>query len=126
MVSDQIISVVNNLCDKFGIAIDWSQKNMQPYLEELMHKAVNYKFCTSVMWLAVGILLVFFSVFAAIKFCNTHDDYDDEILRMLVLCMAFAFVIFSILMILGSIETLITCKTFPEKIVFDMLSHYLK
>lgn len=26
MVPDQIISVINELCDKFGIAVDWSQK----------------------------------------------------------------------------------------------------
>ena len=32
MVSDQIIKVLDNLCDKFGLAIDWSSKNVQPYL----------------------------------------------------------------------------------------------
>lgn len=26
MVSSQIIDVINELCSKFGIAIDWSQK----------------------------------------------------------------------------------------------------
>lgn len=26
MVSDQIIKVLDNLCEKFGLAIDWSSK----------------------------------------------------------------------------------------------------
>lgn len=57
MVSDQIIKVLDNLCEKFGLAIDWSSKNIQPYLEELMAKAVNYKFSIATMWLIIGIIL---------------------------------------------------------------------
>ena len=58
MVSDQIIKVLDNLCEKFGLAIDWSSKNVQPYLKELMMKCVNYTFAIDVMSLCVAILLV--------------------------------------------------------------------
>ena len=61
MVSDQIIKVLDNLCDKFGLAIDWSSKNVQPYLKELMAKCVNYKFSIATMWLISGIILFIIS-----------------------------------------------------------------
>ena len=31
MVSNQIIEVLNEICNKFGLAIDWTSKNVQPY-----------------------------------------------------------------------------------------------
>ena len=64
MVSDQIIKVLDNLCEKFGLAIDWSSKNIQPYLEELMAKAVNYKIAMSIMWLISGI---FYSLYVVLE-----------------------------------------------------------
>ena len=57
MVSNQIIEVLNEICNKFGLAIDWTSRNVQPYLQELMAKCVAYKFATSIMWLIFGILV---------------------------------------------------------------------
>ena len=33
-MGDEIIKVINDLCGKFGIAIDWTSSNVIPYLEE--------------------------------------------------------------------------------------------
>ena len=38
MVSNQIIEVLNEICNKFGLTIDWTSKNVYPYLQELMGK----------------------------------------------------------------------------------------
>ena len=62
MVSDQIIKVLDNLCEKFGLAIDWSSKNIQPYLEELMEKCVNYTFTIDVIWLCIATLLLILGI----------------------------------------------------------------
>ena len=35
MFSEQIIEVLNALCEKFGIAIDWTAENVMPYLTDL-------------------------------------------------------------------------------------------
>lgn len=45
-MSAQIIEVLNNICEKFGVAVDWTSKNIQPYLKELMTKCINYKLAT--------------------------------------------------------------------------------
>lgn len=73
MVSSQIIDVINELCKKFGIAIDWSQKNIQPYLENLVTKSVNYKLYTSIMWIIVGTLLL---VCALVSFGISKDSFN--------------------------------------------------
>lgn len=51
-VSDQIIQVLDNLCEKFGLAIDWTSENVIPYLTTLCTKLVSYEIWTSVAWLA--------------------------------------------------------------------------
>lgn len=50
-VSNQTIEVLNALCEKFGIAIDWTGQNVIPYVKEFMKKAVNYELWTSVGWI---------------------------------------------------------------------------
>lgn len=53
VISDQIIAVMNDLCQKFGIAIDWSQENIIPYLTELAKKYISYEIATSIAWVAI-------------------------------------------------------------------------
>lgn len=38
-LSDQIISVLDALCEKFGIAIDWTSQNVIPYIQLLAKKS---------------------------------------------------------------------------------------
>lgn len=133
MVSDQIIKVLDNLCEKFGLAIDWSSKNIQPYLEELMAKAVNYKFSIATMWLIIGIILfvigcigIKFGIFCGKKYYEIVEDTDWDIAAFVVLLFSIIVLICSILMIFDSISSMIACKTFPEKVIIDMAQSYLQ
>ena len=56
-VSSQIIEVLNDLCMKFGIAIDWSAKNVGPYAQELAAKFISWEIATSWMWIVVGVVI---------------------------------------------------------------------
>lgn len=133
MVSDQIIKVLDNLCEKFGLAIDWSSKNIQPYLEELMAKAVNYKFSISTMWLIYGIILFIIScigikiaIFCKKKYDEIEEITDWDVAAILTWVLSGAGMIGSVSMIFSNIITIITCRTFPEKIIVDMIQTYLK
>lgn len=133
MVSDQIIKVLDNLCDKFGLAIDWSSKNIQPYLEELMAKAVNYKFSIATMWLIIGIILfvigcigIKFGIFCRKKYNEIVEGTDWDMAAFFVWFFSIIVLICSILMILDSIPSMIACKTFPEKVIIDMAQSYLQ
>lgn len=125
MCSNQVIDVLDALCRKFGIAIDWTSKNVQPYLKELMTKAVNYKFSIDIVWMCVaGLLLIAGVVFLtiALKSKKTHqcwDNWECSFVAISVCCLIAIIIICCI-----TIPEIIACKTFPEKVILDMLQHY--
>ena len=53
-ISEQVIKVLDAVCDKFGIAIDWTSNNVIPYIEHLGNKIIAYDICMSIMWLIIG------------------------------------------------------------------------
>ena len=118
MKADEIIKVLNDLCEKFGIAVDWSSKNVLPYLQELGNKIVAYELWTSIMCVVFSIL-PFITVVLLIKRCNTEKEtqWDEFIIAGLfvnvVLCL------YCVYSIIKNILDIITCLTFPEKIIYE-------
>lgn len=41
-MSDQIIQVLDALCEKFGVAVEWGQNNVIPYVQVLLEKYIRY------------------------------------------------------------------------------------
>lgn len=39
-VSNQIIEVLDYLCSKIGITIDWTESNVLPYVQTLLEKYI--------------------------------------------------------------------------------------
>ncbi len=136
-MSAQIIEVLNDICEKFGIAVDWTSKNIQPYLKELMMKCINYKLATDIVWLVVGIvLLIIGCVLLRFAFNNNskyHEikDYHERMYSNLDETAGFQFISGCICLVIAVVLTLyftinlITCVTFPEKIILDMVRSYL-
>ena len=58
-VSAQIIEVINDLCTKFGIAIDWSAENVLPVVQSLAEKYIRWEIATSIAWIAILFVLAF-------------------------------------------------------------------
>ena len=58
MNSEEIIKVINELCEKFGIAIDWTSQNVLPYLQELCHRIAIYKISTSAIGVFIGLVFL--------------------------------------------------------------------
>ena len=137
MVSNQIIDVINELCSKFGIAIDWSQKNVQPYLESLVTKAVNYELYTSIMWIVIGAILFGIGLFYLSKANKCEERYikykrdsmvdteSDYTCKYLYSILAWFLLIIAIIFIICNTNDVIKCITFPDKVVFDMIYSYL-
>ena len=51
--SDEVIKILNYLGEKFGIAIDWTNDNALPYLQELCDKFIKWEICTSTAWIVL-------------------------------------------------------------------------
>ena len=130
-VSNEIIKVLDALAEKFGLAVDWSSKNIIPYLEKLCGKFINYEVATSIIWLVLGVIMVVLG-FIFLKRpriyyirskdrekydCCQREDYE-------ALCFIFTILII-VLLVVGTYiifcQTfdIITCYTIPEKILIE-------
>lgn len=129
-VSEQIIQVLDNLGEKFGLAIDWSSENILPYVNELMNKAVSYELWMNIIiftFITIGLALSWIIFFKTIKNKNFDCDYFDALTITAVISIILA-VLFSIAFIICLIfctSTIIACLTFPEKVIFDMIKPML-
>ena len=116
-ISDQIIQVLDALCKKFGMVIDWTSANVMPYLAELCTKLVTWEIWTSVAWMAIAVVMLAAGIVAFVVSIKRIDDLDMAapivIVASIILCVAGMF-------ILGSqIFDIIKCVTFPEMFVFE-------
>ncbi len=128
-MSEEIIKILDALAEKFGLAINWTSSNVTPYIEWLCGKCVNYEIATSIIWLLFGIgwLILGGILFKKMKYCYGEiDDVTNEEDFYVCGC-AFAAVGCGISIIVGLIVMMyqlfdiVTCFTFPEKIIIDQL-----
>ena len=125
-VSKQIIEVLNVLCDKFGLAIDWTGQNILPYVQELAEKMVNYELWTSIMWMFLFITGTFLCLFIGWKITKMKNfDWDEDIFLP---CVVISFIlagtilgIVSAFVIIEQTMDIITCLTYPEKIIIEIV-----
>ena len=80
-ISDQIIAVINDLCQKFGIAIDWTAESVLPYIEDLCARYIQFEIQTSIAWIvcmaAVTLLAGITWAISAIVDANSCSDAAD-------------------------------------------------
>ena len=57
-MSEEIIKVLDELCKRFGLAIDWTNENVIPYITILCEKLVNYEIVTSIVYLLFNLALI--------------------------------------------------------------------
>ena len=129
-MADEIIKVLDDLSQRFGIAVDWSNQNMLPYLQTLGNKLVHYEIGMALMYITIGILLLCASRFAYKKWkeAANKEDYssDEEFFGIITVILFIAGACF----IGFNIPTIITGITFPEKLILEkgleMLKQYTR
>lgn len=125
-MSEEIIKVLDALAEKFGLAIDWTSANVIPYLEQLCGKYVNYEIATSIVWLLLGIGFLFLAKWLLKKtkyFYNETDWEDDYGVGCIFTGIGFGIAIITgLIMIITQTFDIVTCFTFPEKIIIEELN----
>lgn len=115
-VSAQIIEVLDALCAKMGIVIDWTAENVIPYVTELAGKYITFEIATSIAWLVIGLVFLI----GGWKFAFwAHRRADDVEVSIVVFCLAFCASIISALIIGTQIFDIIKCVTIPELVLFE-------
>ena len=118
-VSEQIISVIDNLCQKFGIAIDWTANNVLPYIETLCGKYINWEINTSYAWIGIAASCTIIALIIAIivRYNGGCDGFEWGLFAVVL--------VFSIGIIATQIFDIIECKTFPEKAIYDYITYQI-
>lgn len=131
-VSEQIISVLDNLCQKFGLVIDWSAENVLPYLTELCGKFINWEIATSifhmVFWtLLAGILWLISVPFIKKARKDEWDFYDcgSSWIALWIIIFACIFTLVSVINIGVQSYDIIEAINFPEKTIYDFISYQI-
>lgn len=123
-IGDEIIQILDYLCDKFGIATDWTNVNVLPYLENVMQKYINWEIHTSIAFICIEVFVIIASIFYYIfsKDWGFHDDDGKfENMNNIKTMIFVVIVIGCVILIMTEIFDIIECRTFPEKAVYDYL-----
>lgn len=84
-MGEEIIKVLDNLSEKFGIAVDWSSENVIPYLQDLSKRIVNYEIMNHFIWIGVSIMGLIILTVIRIKVRKNKDiDYDDRLVANII------------------------------------------
>ena len=119
-MSSQIIEVLNNLCLRFGLAIDWTQDNIFPYLEELAAKYIAWECATSWMWIGIGAILVVVGL--ALFVTDLKYDWADGVMVLA----GFGMLCVGVPMIVCQVYDILTCKYFPEKELVEYVQYLIR
>lgn len=129
-VSEQIIQVINVLCEKFGMAIDWTSENVIPYVMTLCGKLVAYEIWTSAAWIVFMLVLCLIAGIATKKLYPVfkkgikNEGYYECGWSM---CAGFgiagliALGIVTIIVVGLQVHDIIQCIVFPEMYVFEYI-----
>lgn len=124
IVSDQIIAVINDVCAKFGIVIDWTQENVIPYLQDLFARYITYTIVMNICHVIIPWIVFFIALAIFKRNFPKADWYDLTLSGFLVIVSGIAMGV-SLILGIGSliiaVEEITVCLTIPEKIIFDYI-----
>ena len=131
-VSKQIIEVLDALCQKFGIVIDWTSANVLPYLETLCGKLIKWEIANSIFY------MVFWTVIAGILWLISkpfikkakEDEWDfcycgSSYIAVLMIAIACIFTLIAVSNIGIQSYDIIEAVNFPEKTIYDFIKYHI-
>lgn len=131
-MSNEIIKVLDDLAQKFGIVIDWTSQNVMPYLQELMGRFIKYKIATDIIGIIVGVVMFILSIILFKKInewrkSNSFNiDYTDDYVLLYILGIFGIVCLFAgaIVIILCYANGIIQSIFIPELTVIKYLKWY--
>ena len=138
-VSEQIIKVLDNLCEKFGIVIDWSQENILPYVQDLCSRMVKYDIAKSCVWIALGLLFIISGLIIIIKtrknaiktekdnllFTKKGNINSYELFPYLFFTLYGVISIIFLIVVIFNIFNIIQDLYLPEKLIVNTIKQFM-
>ena len=121
--SSQFIEVLDALCEKFGIAIDWTSQNVVPYLTDLAARIITYEIWTSAAWIVI-VAIVFLIAWKMTKNMCKADASDDDWVLGLVIRIGAGILCFVV--IVFQVFDIIEALALPEKTLYDFITRLMR
>ena len=120
--SQEIINVLDYLCKKFGVAIDWTSENVMPYLEELCGRYIKYEVYTSIAWCVTFVAIVAIAglIWGIAEIVDRHTISVSCITEISKIVFFAALIICVIVCAVQAFD-IIECYTIPEKTILEYL-----
>ena len=129
-VSEQIIEVLEYLGEKLGIAIDWSSEAVLPVLQTLCGKYIRWEIATSIVWLAIGMVLLvigFIALKQAVAALERYRaDYDEDWRLYVSIITTIFCLLFGFIAVTTQIFDIVKCYTFPELQVVEYIKELIR
>ena len=121
--SSQFIEVLDALCDKIGIAIDWTSQNVVPYVTDLATRIITYEIWTSAAWIVIAVI-VFLIAWKMTKNLCKEDRFEDAwfsgwIIRIITGIIFFTVIGFEVFDIIEAVAL-------PEKTLYDFITRLMR
>lgn len=118
--SSQFIEVLDALCEKFGIVIDWTSQNVVPYVTDLATRLVSYEIWTSAAWIVI-LGAAFAVIWKLTKNARKDDSFDD--VGKCVCAWVTCGTIGIIFVVVACVEVfdIIRALTIPEVVIYGFL-----
>lgn len=121
-VSNQIIAVLDAICEKFGIVIDWTASNIMPYLQDLCKRIVTYEIATSAAWIILQIVILLLAFYIRNKKIKPLAELDDDDYYMVIVTA----ICITTVVICVQVADIIKALTIPEITIYKFAKPFLK
>ena len=131
--SSQFIEIFDHLCQKFGIAIDWTAQNVVPYITALCGRFIKYIIVKDII-LIIAFIGAFYLFWHFTKPCCSKEnkwDPDFQYCKSMNTSYVLGWIgrgvgaAFTIGMSVTSLLTIVQCIYLPELMIMDYLSTFL-
>lgn len=130
-MSEEFIKILDELAQKFGVAIDWTSENVVPYLQDLLSRFTLYEMLTSIMYIVVSLALVIgcsIGIPKVIKHANqvlkVHPCSGWEVGKGLLVLLFTITIGCCVICIICQLLDIVTCYTIPEKKIFEYINSW--
>ena len=138
-MSEEVIKVFDYIGEKLGVAIDYTQENIYPYLEDLWHRYITFEIVKHSIGCAVAAIMLIIALFVVKKLYSSYkqalngdvDGFffclswrekpemnDISICLSIIACVM---LIFSIIFIVYSSISIVEWSLIPEKCIMEVL-----
>ena len=127
-ISNEIITILDDLGKRIGIAIDWSSQNITPYITELFGRFIKWEIATSIIWIVFATIVIALYVVWVVKGYKKFENanvFDEDGYILITVMGLFVGIVFVVVM--GTqIFDICRCIYLPELEIYNYISGLMK